>query len=569
MELLENFYLYACAFLKIQTKDGRLLPFELKLYQQRIIDAILKEQASGRPVRIIILKGRQMGISTVIAAFFFWWISTRHNSRLVVIADIASRTDAVFGIYKRFLDNLPSAFIKPMIDTNNDREIHYQNPKKHERIKNPGLDSMMKAETAQDPQAGRSGTAIAAHKSEAAYFPYPGEIDMGLGGSIPFTKDTFIIEESTANGIAGSGAHFATRWEQAVAGLNGYIAIFVAWFEAEEYEFPLADDFDLTDEEIELDKDMCNASDLWKSFKPEAKMRKLNWRRYKLQEFAADTTSVFTPLERFNQEFPYCPEVAFNSSGNPVFEVDKLKKQIQQLAKTPPRIIDISSIVEGTFLEDYLRGLRVYNLPVKGLRYVIAADVSEGLENRDASHIKVIDSKMREVACWHGLIDPDLLGELMVGLGYLYNTAMLCPEINNMGHTTLSTIKRMSYPSIYQRERRDQYTDKITLELGWRTTAKNKNPMIANLKAAHREGDVTILDIETLREMTKVERDAKGHIEINGRDRTAALCIALEAFKQLPLIPEKKDDAKPSLFAMTPEARRKVYAKKESQGYFK
>jgi hypothetical protein len=250
MSILLNFYSYACMFLKIQTKDGRLLDLELKPYQRRIIDIILKELESGRPVRIIILKGRQMGISTVIAAFFFWWISTKHNQRLVLIADIASRTDEVFGIYKRFLDNIPSKFVRPMVDTNNDREIHYQNPKKIDRIKTPGLDSKAKAETAQDPNAGRSGTAQLAHKTEAAYYPYPGDIDTGLGGSIPLAANTIIVEESTANGIAGSGAHFATRWEQAVAGLNGYIPIFVAWFEAEEYEYPTDKGFALTDDDI-------------------------------------------------------------------------------------------------------------------------------------------------------------------------------------------------------------------------------------------------------------------------------------------------------------------------------
>jgi hypothetical protein len=109
-----------------------------------------------------------------------------------------------------------------------------------------------------------------------------------------------------------------------------------------------------------------------------------------MQEFAADTTSVFSPLERFNQEFPYCPEVAFTSSGSPVFEVDKLKKQIHLIQKTPPRVIDIKSIVKDTFLEDYLRGLKVYEMPIKGKRYVIGADVSEGLDGGDASHLKVM-----------------------------------------------------------------------------------------------------------------------------------------------------------------------------------
>jgi hypothetical protein len=166
------------------------------------------------------------------------------------------------------------------------------------------------------------------------------------------------------------------------------------------------------------------------------------------------------------------------------------------------------------------------------------------------------------------MLDPDLLGELMVGLGFLYNSAMLCPEINNMGHTTMATIKRMKYPNIYQRERRDQYTDKMTMELGWRTTSANKNAMIANLKAAHRDGIVKINDIETLREMMKIERDNKGYIEINGRDRTAALCIALEAFKQLPLIPVKKEVIKKELFSLSPEERRKAYAKRSEMGYY-
>lgn len=563
-ELLTNFFVYCQAFLKILTKDGRMAPLVLKPYQIRIIEIIEEALRSGRPVRIIILKGRQMGISTAIAAYFYWMIATHFNQKLVLIADVSKRTDEVYSIYKMFLDQYPKE-IRPMVDKDNERIISFQNPVKEERLENPGLQSRMIAETAQDKNAGRSGTAQLAHKTEAAYYPYAGEIDKGLGNSVPAAANTIIVEESTANGIAGDGAHFKSRWDQAVAGKNSYIPIFVGWYEADEYELAPEKDFKLTDDEIQLSKDMGKYSSYWQKLSQVQKNKKFAWRRFKLQEFAADTANTHDPDEVFDQEFPWCPSVAFLSSGNPVFDIKKLANQINEVENFKP--INIAPIVKDTFVEDYLKGLKVFILPKKGMHYVVSGDVAEGVEGGDSSHLKVIDQNYRECACWHGQIDADLFGELMCGVGLLYNKALLAPEINSMGAATLSAIKRMKYWNIYNEEARKTTADLPTPKLGWRTTAANKKPMIGNVKALHRDNILKVYDVETLREMATIVRENNGDISINGKDRVAALAIACEAVKQLPLSTTGGFNPKEKKKSDTPEERRKQY-QEASENYY-
>src|SRR3546814_10523710 len=73
--LLEDFEFYAPRALKIRTKDAKIVPFRLNRAQRRLLDAVIRQwQETGR-IRVVILKARQLGFSTVVGAFLYWWIS--------------------------------------------------------------------------------------------------------------------------------------------------------------------------------------------------------------------------------------------------------------------------------------------------------------------------------------------------------------------------------------------------------------------------------------------------------------------------------------------------------------
>jgi len=59
--------------LKIQTKNLELVPLELNWAQKQFVETVEHQlQTTGR-IRVIILKARQLGMSTVTEALLFRW----------------------------------------------------------------------------------------------------------------------------------------------------------------------------------------------------------------------------------------------------------------------------------------------------------------------------------------------------------------------------------------------------------------------------------------------------------------------------------------------------------------
>lgn len=519
MNLLE-FEWYAPRVLKIMTKVHGLRPFKLRKYQLRYL-AHLQEAFPDGIIRSISLKPRQAGWSTLIAGYNTHKISTQFNERGIMLADKYARTQEVHGIYKTYVNNIP-AELKPMLAKLNDDEIFFDNPDPNMRIKRPGLGSGFKSETARDPNAGRSGTRMWAHLTEYAFYPYAESVDEGVQNSIPLARGTRIFKESTAFGMSGIGATFYNQWNAAVAGDSIYRPFFVPWYEIDDYALPVPMGFILNANEIDLLK-RC----------PEITNANLVWRRMKIREYSSGPDSIFTPEERFCQDFPSYPEEAFLSTGRPVFDLNKLKAHIFELTKNPTPKVKVQ--ITKTYLRMYPQFLTVYKVPVPGRKYVIGADVAEGLEEGDFSNAPVLDAEtLEEVAVFHGHLDPDHFGHVLVDLAEIYNKALINPEINNMGHTTLQAIKSRGYLRVYMRAVYDQLEEsKETLQMGWRTTKKNKQSMLSKLVARYRDDETIINSVTTLHEMMNLNRESDGDVTLNGKDRVVGYCLALMALDQI------------------------------------
>lgn len=514
-----DFEWYCPNVLKIKTKIHGVRPFVLREYQKRYIHW-KKTAFSNGIIRGIVLKPRQAGFTTLEAADNLHKIATRRNERALAMADKLGRTAEVQGIYSHYVNNIPER-IKPMIAKDNTDEILFDNPNKDERLRRPGLSSGIKFETGQDENAGRAGTRTIAHLSEYAFFPYALQIDEGVQNSVPLAKGTSIIKESTANGMAGDGEQYFLQWNAAVAGDSIYKAFFVAWYEIDDYQMPVPRGFILNKTEIDL-MALC----------PEITLANLVWRRLKISEYSKGTDSSLSPEERFKQDFPSYPEEAFLSTGRPVFDMDRLKKHIAFMSSNPPEVARVA--FTRPHLSMYPKLLTVFKVPEKGKKYSIGADVAEGIEGGDASHAKIIDSDMNEVAIFHGHLDPDHFGKVLVELAQIYNNAIIVPEINNMGHTTLQAIKESGYLRVYMREVHDEIDQaKVTVKMGWRTTSSNKQTMLNLLIAAYRDSRIRFLDVDTLREMLRLTREDNGQVNLNGKDRVVATCLAIVGLDQI------------------------------------
>ena len=140
-------YIESC--LKIKTKSGTVVPFRLNDAQRKLYAVAKRQQDAGKPVRLIILKARQLGFSTLTEGLIFHACATRKNVNALIVAHREDATANLFRMSKLFYDELPAP-VKPMLRASNAQELVFENPSKlrSEREARPGLRSRIRCATA-------------------------------------------------------------------------------------------------------------------------------------------------------------------------------------------------------------------------------------------------------------------------------------------------------------------------------------------------------------------------------------------------------------------------------------
>lgn len=140
-------------------------------------------------------------------------------------------------------------------------------------------------------------------------------------------------------------------------------------------------------------------------------------------------------------------------------------------------------------------------------KYIISADVSRG-DADDYSTIHVFDTNTDEVVCeYQGKCPPEKLAELMMDLGFKYNQALLCPELNSFGLIVATDIKKAQYPNIYYERihRSNAYMSYTTADIandlpGFTTGPKNRDEILAKLETVIRTRRIKIYSSRTVEE---------------------------------------------------------------------
>lgn len=538
-----DFHIYCERNLMIQDKiSGDIVPFKLNWAQKLLVERVMDDIAHGRPVRYIILKARQMGLSTVIEALGFWWTTTHKNIKTIIIAHETEASGNLYNMFKRYFDNSHPTF-QPRRKYNNKKELVFdvddtiKEEYKAQGKPSPGLGSEIKTLVAKEGK-GRSATIHFFHGSEVAFWEAKADVVSSAIQAVPLAANTFAFLESTANGVGG---FFYDEWQFAKKGESAFKPLFFAWHEHSEYE--MAGTVDVYDDE---EQELLTIFEE-KGYPKESWDRKILWRREKKKEFRSDP-------KKFYQEYPKDDMEAFLSSGRPVFDIGELVKmeQIAQKAILPTfgQILanpDTNSTqkfvfdeVPMTFQDQDPTPLKVWDLPEKGEKYTIGVDVSEGKLNVDSADKKndysVIDvtrvSDLKTVARWRGHIDPDLLGAVVFAIGTFYNTALVGVEINNHGLTTVQHLRNKFYRNLYMRETSEEHQfQERTALMGWRTDRKTKPIIINNLVQAIRDNDIIDLDVVFIRECMTYVRDDQGHTNAQEGmydDTVMAKAIALQ-----------------------------------------
>ena len=244
---------YCESLLVIRNKKQELVPLRFNEAQSNLYAVIRQQAALGKPIRIIILKGRQEGISTVTEALMFQDTVTRPNVKTLIVAHDSGATGNLFKMNKLFYDCLPRR-MQPMRKNSNAKELVFENPTREpkEKAKRPGLRSSIRCQTAGSGSVGRSDTLTNVHISEYAFWPKDKkDLLLGIMQTVPNDPSTMVVIESTANGYD----HFKELWDGAENGTNEWIPVFLPWYLEKGYRMAVPPGTEWTEEERQLQRD--------------------------------------------------------------------------------------------------------------------------------------------------------------------------------------------------------------------------------------------------------------------------------------------------------------------------
>jgi len=347
---------------KILTKDQRLITPDPNVYQLCILEVYEWCMSQGVPCRILALKPRQKGSSTVCAGVVYHHCR-RFRSRALQIADRYKNSDNLFAMTCRFAEHDDFPWLNQWQSTATCATL----------TRKGRLWSRIERDTAENPRAGRSGTVQVLHISEAAHFPNDGEKSaektmLSLLNSLADVPGSVAIVETTAN---GAGGWFYEHWqgavtfEEALAGKrgNGWIKIFAPWF--------VFDDSSLEGEEPEvLDERELRGVTLfhWDS-------GQIAWRRWTLAQKCAGRADLF------DQEYPEDDRVAFLTSGRPRFSLVGLTRLRAMQEKHASQTGFLRTVGENVFFEPHANGwAQVWEEPREGCHYLLWCDTATGRE---------------------------------------------------------------------------------------------------------------------------------------------------------------------------------------------
>jgi hypothetical protein len=270
--------------LKILNKEGKLVPLVFNEAQKRFHDAIEEQKAETGMVRMSVLKGRRQGISTYVAARFYWRASLTFGRKVYILSHEKKSSGALFGMVERFHKYNPFA---PETGTDNAQMMTF-----------PGLEGSYTVATAGAQEGGRGDDINLFHGSEAAFWQNAESHFAASLQCVALLPNTEIILESTSGGP--SGKYFEV-YRQGERREGIYRSIFIPWYIQPEYQMACPPDFKLSEETP--DDNTPSEADVAAAYR--LTNEQMHWRRIKIAELG---------VARFNREYPSCTDDAWSST---------------------------------------------------------------------------------------------------------------------------------------------------------------------------------------------------------------------------------------------------------------
>jgi len=396
----------------VRSRSGRLCPLRANPVQLRF--------EMNRRRENIVLKARQMGLSTWIAARFFLKTLLVPGTTTLMVAHTQESAEALFSVVQRMWENLPD----PLQST-----IGRRGRANARQMTFPAMDSEFRVASAAEPNAGRGLSLTNLHCSEVARWQRDAsETLAGLRAALAPAGE--LVLESTPNGAYGC---FYEQWQQAeMSGMARHF--FPWWWEPAYVGMPASD---LTDEEkVLVEREGLTAEQI--GFRRELSRR---FGAMRMQEFAEDAVSCF------------------RESGSCFFDRDVLQRCMQNV---------------GEPLEmRHMKQTQVWLPPVAGRVYVVSVDAAGGGSEGDYCAVQVLDQATgMQCAELQARMQPRELARRAAEIAREYNGGMIVVERNNHGAAVLAYLEQE--PSVNVFVGRDGMP-------GWLTESASRPRMLSQL----------------------------------------------------------------------------------------
>ena len=537
---LNHFY-HFCKQLKIETKEQGLRKLDSLMGSQTYV---MNEMAKGLSEGVhffVILKGRQLGITTISLALDLYWHFTHPGLQGTLTTDTEENRDMFRSTLGMYMEGLPKEYRIPLLAHNRNQLS----------LKNRSRLFYQVAGLRAKGSLGRGKAITYLHGTETSSWGDEEGLASLLASLAETNPDRMYIFESTARGFNMFHEMYVTAKRA-----RTQRAIFCGWWRNELY---MADpnspiykvywDGRMTGEEKEW------VRDIKKLYNFEINSRQLAWWRWKMSEGIKDESLMY-------QEFPPTEDYAFVMTGTSFFSNARCTDAVKLLKK-----IDCSyyrynfgvnfqdtEVVKST---ERLATLKVWEEPVDTAYYCIGADPAYGSSDwADRFCIQVFRvyaDGLEQVACFAtSEMNTYQFAWVIAHLAGAYKNSTLNLEVNGPGQAVINELKNLkrqaaAMGSAMGKDLMDVYANMqnyiwrrndtlggMSNSIGWLTTSATKERMLSYMKDFFERGMMDIYDMDTIEEMKTMVRDG-GSIEASGRnkdDRVIATALACAAFAE-------------------------------------
>ncbi len=545
-----DFAYWAAKYIYIKRRGGGDdVTLRLTHPQRKFVNCLESKRLARKPIRIVLLKARQWGGSTV-SQLYMAWLQLVHNTGLnsLIIAHQGSASDEIKDMFDRAVRQYPVEMLHEPGDEYSPGEKKLVSVgKSGSTFRVPQRNCKIKIGTAERPDSCRGGDYNLVHLSEVGLWrrtdgKKPEDIVRAACGGVMYAPDTMIVYESTANGV---GNFFHNEYLAARDNPRSqFSSLFISWYdieqntlgfdsEAEREDFArwLVDHRTATDARTDREEP---GRYLWWLWQQGATLEGINWYMMERAKHSSHGSMA--------AECPTDDKEAFVNSGASVF--DKYKVDcLRASCREPVRVGEVTaarpcSVDEVRFDDDPTGSLWVWSMPEIAAdddmrvtdRCLAVVDIGGRSDKAVWSVVAVFDRALMMagegpavVAQWYGHCDIDLLAWNAARIAAFYDNALLVIESNTLethdrermvdgdqSHFILNQIRRV-YPNLYAR--RQSESDILMhrpRRYGFHTNIATKPMIISTLVKVVREGLYVERDKRCLDEYLVYERRPNG-----------------------------------------------------------